>query len=76
MNCPYHPCQCLQCRADRGAKRPWLKMPDWPTPPSEMIRLLDATDWRDSLAETTLSVNSTLDDLIDAARMANRGRQP
>lgn len=32
-------------------------MPDWPTPPSEMIRLLDDPAWRESLAaaETPLS---------------------
>lgn len=76
MNCPYRPCQCLQCRADRGAKRPWLKMPDWPTPRSEMIRLLDDPAWRESLkvAETPVEAEySGVRERLEAMRQAPPG---
>lgn len=51
MTCPYNPCQCLQCRFDRGQARGHVWRIDSPKPKCPLIRMLDDPAWRESLKE-------------------------
>lgn len=76
MTCPYNPCQCLQCRFDRGQARGHVWRIDSPKPKCPLIRMLDDPAWRESLkvAETPVEAEyAGVRERLEAMRPAPAG---